>query len=255
MNLRQIKANNNLLFLNLLLISLILFVGEFTPCKADNSNRNRPHIHNGVLPQYTPGPFKELVLERNDEKSLEDGKSVMKSIPSSTGEKGGRAICVQDIEASKDAVWNQILNFNSYVGKVDKLKECKHYFMKRNPDGTTTIKAKFVVGVLPGYKYEYYCDHLFRPKDNSLTWSLDYEKLSDFNDVAGHWHIEEHPSKQGVTRVFYGADVKLPEAVPGPVVNFVKKSALRQATSWVKRESESKPTAPFPAEFGTLAYK
>ena len=53
--------------------------------------------------------------------------------------------------------------------------------------------------------------------------------------------------------MFYGADVKLPDGIPGPVINFVKKSALRQATSWVKRESESKPTAPFPAEFAVPA--
>jgi len=28
-----------------------------------------------------------------------------------------------------------------------------------------------------------------------VIWSLDYEKYSDFDDVAGHWHLEDHPTK------------------------------------------------------------
>lgn len=228
------------------LATLLLLTGCVIAKKTD---RNVPHIHRGVLSQYTPGPFTDLALGTKDETKLDGGKSVMKQIPAAGGEKGGRAICVQDVTAPKDAVWNQILDLNSYVGKVDKLKECKNYFKQRNPDGTTTIKTKFVVGVLPGYKYEYYCDHIFHSKQDSLTWSLDYDKLSDFNDVAGHWHVEDHPTKPGCSRVFYGCDVKLPDAVPGAVVSFVTKKALKQATSWVKRESEATPTAIFPPEF------
>lgn len=33
------------------------------------------------------------------------------------------------------------------------------------------------------------------PEEDSVIWSLDYEKYSDFDDVAGHWHLEDHPSK------------------------------------------------------------
>lgn len=142
--------STNFLVVTLALPFFLLFA-DFEVCVA-KKDRNRPHIHNGVLPQYTPGPFTDLVLEKSDEKTLSDGKSVMKQIPNPSGDKGGRAICVQDVEAPKNAVWNQILDLNSYVGKVDKLKECKNYFKKRNPDGTTTIKTKFIVGVLPGYK-------------------------------------------------------------------------------------------------------
>ena len=84
---------------------------------------------------------------------------------------------------------------------------------------------------------------------DSVTWTLDYDKLSDFDDVAGHWHLEDHPTKPGCTRVFYACDIKFKRAVPGPVMKFLTKSALKQATSWVKRESESKPQACIPKEF------
>ena len=98
-------------------------------------------------------------------------------------------------------------------------------------------------------QYEYYCDHVYSPKDDSVTWTLDYEKLSDFDDVAGHWHLEDHPTKPGCTRVFYACDIKFKRAVPGPVMNFLTKSALKQATSWVKRESEGKPEASIPKQY------
>jgi len=84
-----------------------------------------------------------------------------------------------------------------------------------------------------------------------LIWSLDYDKLSDFGDVAGHWHLENHPSKPGCTRVFYACDLKLKNSVPGPVMNFLSKTALKTATGWVKKESEAKPEAEIPGEFVT----
>ena len=34
-----------------------------------------------------------------------------------------------------------------------------------------------------------------------MTWTLDYDKTSDFDDVSGHWHVCEHPSKPDCTRV------------------------------------------------------
>ena len=44
-------------------------------------------------------------------------------------------------------------------------------------------------------KYTNYYDHTYVPEEDSVIWSLDYEKYSDFDDVAGHWHLEDHPSK------------------------------------------------------------
>ena len=82
-----------------------------------------------------------------------------------------------------------------------------------------------------------------------MTWSLDYDKTSDFDDVAGHWHLEDHPEKPNHCRVFYACDVKFKQTLPGPIRNFVSKTALKQATGWVKKESEKKPDAEIPKEF------
>lgn len=131
----------------LFLASLVVLF--YTPwAKID---RNAGHPHRGKLTPYKPGPF-DLKLTPSDEKHLLSGKPVMKQIQDEGGSTGGRAICIQDVHAPKCAVWNQILNFDSYVGKVNRLKECRKYFSKRNKDGSSTIKVKMLVGVIPGYK-------------------------------------------------------------------------------------------------------
>mmetsp|Transcript_28502 Transcript_28502/g.28872 ORF Transcript_28502/g.28872 Transcript_28502/m.28872 type:complete len:259 (+) Transcript_28502:68-844(+) len=206
-------------------------------------NRDVFHGHRGILPPYEAGPFESLDLNKGDEKVLESGKSIMKQNLGSGDELGGGAICVQDVAAPKEAVWSQILDLDSYKGKVPKVNECKNYFVKKNKDGTIIFKTKMAVKVIPGYGYTSFYDHTYNPTKDSMTWRLDYDKKSDFDDVSGHWHLEEHPTKPECTRVFYACDIKLKGAVPGPVVNFVSKSALKAATSWVKKESEKSPKA------------
>ncbi|KAL3905276.1 MAG: hypothetical protein SGILL_009743, partial [Bacillariaceae sp.] len=205
-------------------------------------NRDLPHSHQGVLNSYEPGPFTSLDLDTGDEKELESGKPVMKQVQGTGSELAGGAICVQDVDAPKAAVWSQILDMDVYKGKVPKVNECKNYVVNQNDDGTTTMKTKMVVGVVPGYAYTSFYDHTYHPEKDSVTWTLDYDKSSDFDDVSGHWHLEEHPSKPDCTRVFYACDIKLKGKVPGPVVNFLSKTALKSATGWVKKESEKNPT-------------
>lgn len=240
----QTNSSMQGLLKNIIFIAILV---NWCSCRVD---RNAGHPHRGVLSQYEPGPFKSLKLSNTDLNDLESGKSVMKQVPGEGGAGlGGRAICVQDVDAPKKAVWTQILDLDHYVGKVSKLKECKNYEVTKHRDGSTTIKTKMVIGVIPGYSYEYYCDHTLRPNQDSLVWSLDYDKKSDFDDVAGHWHLEDHPNKPDCTRVFYACDIKFFGKVPGPVMNILTKQALKTATSWVKKESEAHPTANVPSQF------
>jgi hypothetical protein len=88
-------------------------------------------------------------------------------------------------------------------------------------------------------QYESYYDHSYYKEQSSLTWKLDYDRTSDFEDVSGHWHVEPHPKVSRASRVFYACDIKLQGSVPGPILNYISKAALKQATGWVKKESES----------------
>lgn len=221
----------------------ILVVLAIACCCHGRKNRDAPHIHRGVLSSYEAGPFSSIDLDKSDEKVLNAGKPIMKQTQGEGEELGGSSICVQDVAAPKEAVWKQILDLDAYKGKVPKVSTCKNYVAKMNEDGTSTMKTEMAVKVIPGYGYTSFYDHTYHPSKDSMTWRLDYDKTSDFDDVSGHWHLEEHPTKPGCTRVFYACDIKLKGAVPGPVVNFVSKSALKAATGWVKKESEKNPSA------------
>jgi hypothetical protein len=131
------------------LLSLVFLVFVSSQSWAKKTY-NEPHPHSGVLKQYEPGPF-DLTLDKKELDTLSSGKPVMKQPPSKDGELGGGAICVQDVEAPMEAVWAQILDLDSYKGKVPKLNDCKNYFLKKKEDGLFSIKTKMVVGILPGY--------------------------------------------------------------------------------------------------------
>jgi hypothetical protein len=100
-------------------------------------------------------------------------------------------------------------------------------------------------------QYESYYDHTFYPEKSSLTWNLDYDKTSDMEDVVGHWHVMDHP-KKGPThsRVYYACDIQMKGHVPKPIFNYISKAALKQATSWVKRESELHPNLTVEQQLG-----
>lgn len=61
--------------------------------------------------------------------------------------------------------------------------------------------------------------------------------------------MEDHPSKPGCSRVFYACDLKFKNALPKPIMSFLQKTALKQATAWVKKESELYPDASVPDQF------
>jgi len=234
-----------------ILLACFFLLSTTTTCCLGKKDRNVGHPHRGLIDKLLPGKL-DLDLSSSDESKLMDEKAVMKHIESEGGQ-GGTAICVQDVNAPKQAVWNQILGFNSYKGKVNRVRECGNYEVKpvdhENGSRRWNIKTKMVVSVLPGYKYEYYCDHVYAPDCDSLSWSLDYDKLSDFDDVAGKWYLEDHPKKRDCTRVFYTCDIKLNGIVPKPIKDILTKKALRDATGWVKKESEAKPEAAIPSEY------
>jgi len=134
------------------LVSLSVVLALLLCCCQARKDHNAPHPHRGLLKQHSPGPF-DVKLSGQDEGKLLKGEAVMKQTmpPKDKPDAAGTAICVQDVAAPREAVWNQILDLNSYKGKVPKVNESKNYVVKNNDDGSRTIKTKMVLGVLPGY--------------------------------------------------------------------------------------------------------
>ena len=87
---------------------------------------------------------------------------------------GGTAICIQDIDAPKAAVWNQILDLESYPKKVSKVVKSSNYHVSKKGHGGHSIKTRMVLGVLPGYSVCVQCDLLLQPNDED---TMCYQKV------------------------------------------------------------------------------
>ena len=207
---------------------------------ADAARKGVPHAHQGKLNPFVPG-LPTVKLTSGDRAKLENGDMIVQQVQDKAVA-GGRATAVQLIHAPPKVIWDQLLDLNSYSKKVGKLSECAKYYEKSTmPPGSKQIKARFLVNAAPGFNYEYYCDHAYVPSKQSLTWTLDYTKDSDFDDVCGHWYVAPHKTAKGDdwSAVYYSADIALKGYVPGFVMNVLTGSALKSAVGWVKKHSEA----------------
>ena len=138
-----------------LLQALLLIATTTTTTLADQ--RSQSHEHTGKLTSYKPGPVVGIKLNKQEEAKLASGHSVMKQTMADPKNPaaGGGAICIQDIDAPKAAVWNQILDFDSYTKKVSKVVQSKNYHVSAKKQHQHSIKTKMVLGVLPGYSVRF----------------------------------------------------------------------------------------------------
>ena len=165
------------------------------------------------------------------------------------GDTGGRALVVQDIDAPNDVVWDRILDFDNYANMVPKTVEAKNYKIvphkptKANDFLEKEIYTRMKVG-FPMLKLEFFVRHFIHiQQHNSLTWTLDYTKESDFDDSCGYWYCIPHPDDPDErTRLYYSVQVSMFDWVPAFVVDFMSKKALTDATGWVKKFSEMEYT-------------
>lgn len=197
------------------------------------SSFDKPHAHRGKVVPYEPGdPGVEL-----DAVALQ---TLKKKLPYQTqiqSGASGRGLCVQDVEAPASIVWEKILDFNNYSNMVPSTLASSNYNVVTNKDGSQLIYTRMKIG-FSFVKLEFFVRHVYVPKLNSLTWTLDYDKTSDFDDSVGFWFIIPHPDNKDWARVYYSVGVSMFDWVPGFVMDIMSSKALTDATGWVKRESE-----------------
>jgi hypothetical protein len=220
------------------LFQLLSFFVIFYLQNVQASSFTEPHDHQGIVSPFTPGDPK-IALDKKALEILASGKPYQTQIQSGTG---GRGLVVQDVDAPTDIVWGRILDYDNYAKMVPKTVESKNYKVqnvkptKKDPL-SQIIYTRMKVG-FPVLKLEFFVKHLYYPELNSLTWTLDYSKKSDFNDSCGFWFVIPHPEDDQRTRLFYSVEVSMFDWVPKFVVDFMSTKALTDATAWVKKFSE-----------------
>jgi hypothetical protein len=207
----------------------------FLVATSQYSAAMEPHPHQGKVAPFSPGDPK-VNLDKEALEILESGKPYQTQMQSGAS---GRGLVVQDIHAPTDIVWGLILDYDHYADMVPKTIESKNYDVQkhRGKDHRQTIFTEMKVG-FPMVKLQFFVQHEYYPNLNSLTWTLDYSKKSDFDDSCGYWYVIPHPTKQDWTRVYYSVEVSMFDWVPKFVVQFMSKQALTEATGWVRKFSE-----------------
>ena len=194
----------------------------------------KPHFHGPTRTPFDPKDDIAPPLKSADLAKLADGEII--TVQSSDATSGG-GCAVEDIRAPPDVVWSQLLTFETYPDKVPKVRECANYEVTKSSD-EEVMKTRYGVKVVPGLSMEYYLRHVFHPRKNALTWTLDYEKQSDIDDCHGIWRVVPHPERPEWSRVEYAADLKLRGGCPQFVIDILTKKALVDACTWLKVESE-----------------
>lgn len=205
---------------------LILFFSMFSAFAA---NPNNAHPHTGKSTKFKNPDRAELTDA--DVKTLASGKAVMKQVRE---DNGGRGVAVFDVDASPEVVWSVITSFSSYPKWIDELSKCEKYDKKGEH-----IYVDFVISTW-GVTVEYYVDHIYRPQDGYMTWTLDYSRESDLDDSTGYWLVYPSPADSSKTRVEYTVDLRVSGWVPGFIQTAMAETGVENATKWVKREAEKK---------------
>lgn len=220
---------------SLLLAALLasLTTAALTTAPALAADVGKPHAHKGALKPYARPP-PPLVLNDKEKARLDSGKSVMRQME---GEAGGRGMAIFRVEATPDVVWATINDFGSYPKWIDEVKKCEIY----KKDGGK-IDVAFKISSFP-VTIEYFIAHDYDMANRWGTWTLDYNRESDLDDSVGFWRVtpvEGDPSKSIVE---YSVDVKIKGWVPDFIREMLVDKGLKQATSWVKVQSEKKHLA------------
>lgn len=209
------------------IILFLILIPAATPLAA--ADKDKPHPHKGVLTPYEPLAM-DITLDQEQLERLADGELVQMTIENE--DSGGTGFGVIDIAAPPDTVWSRITGFEHYPEWVGPVDFCEVYHQA----GDTTNTHVEISGFL--YSYEYFLTNVFWPEQDMLTWTLDYDRESDFDDCVGAWYVEPHPEKEGWSRAWFSSDLKLHSPIPGFLMNFIKKKGIRDAISWVKEQSE-----------------
>eukprot|EP00746_Dinoflagellata_sp_MGD_P015023 gnl/MRDRNA2_/MRDRNA2_133243_c0_seq1.p1 gnl/MRDRNA2_/MRDRNA2_133243_c0~~gnl/MRDRNA2_/MRDRNA2_133243_c0_seq1.p1 ORF type:complete len:381 (+),score=57.68 gnl/MRDRNA2_/MRDRNA2_133243_c0_seq1:73-1215(+) len=125
-----------------------------------------------------------------------------------------------------------------FLGDHDQQDSGLSFHSKGRRRDLEKVFVKFQSAVLPGIKLTAHCEIAYESKKNSCTWQLDKDRFSHFDEVQGHWHVIHHPDGPSRSRVFYEMGLTVPRWLPQPVVNQLAKFVVKDATQWVKKESE-----------------
>lgn len=203
----------------------LLLLGLSVAAAAD---ADKPHPHQGKLPAFTVRPA-AVPLTADEVAALGRGEPVEKQV---RYDGGGRALAVQDIRAPASVVWDTILAYDRYPDWVAHVESTDVYARRGDHWLIAFELSLFGLGV------DYYTDNLVLREAGWMSWTLDYSRKSDVDDMVGYWTVTQVSADPPVTRLEYASDMRIKWA-PDFVVRYLARDALTEGTAWVKQRAEA----------------
>jgi len=228
------------LFFRLVIIHVLgsLFL---LPTPSTGSSLDRQHGHEGKITPFYPGD-PNIFLDKNAIKNLNAGKSYITHFRSGPERQD---IIVQDIHAPAEVVWSRILDYNNYARMIPNTVEALtnkviHVDPTKNDKLSQITHTRMKVSV-SFLELEFFAKYMYYPSLNSLTWTLDYTKDNDLDDLCGYWYVIPHPENSTkYSRLYYAIEVSMYDWIPQFFCVLLKKNNLKETARWVKKFSESK---------------
>lgn len=215
--------------LRILLISILSLLCQTSAF----SNPTYPrHEHNGLLVQYIGEPPSVELTER-ERVRLENDKPVFKKVVVADSK---RAVTIFPVKAPPDVIWSVIRSFENYPEWIEELKAVDVYKHKEGKYYVQFDSESLFTG-----KHTWYAVHDYPEQGDKRSWGswhLDYDRLSDLDDVVGFWRVEASPLNSTVSYVTYSTEVKLKSNAPKFLVNLFANKGLKKTARWVSEQSE-----------------
>lgn len=200
---------------------------------ASQANGNRP-AYDGPLPPYVGAP-PLLPLSPDETEKLARGDVIFRPFHATRAK---RFALIFRVKAPHHLIWSVITDFNAYPTWIKRVKEIEVY--QREKDD---IYVRFHIDHWLFGSFTYYVHHHFPWRQRGWgTWKLDDRKRSDFKAVVGFWRILPVADQPNQSDVFYSCDIRFKKKKLPFIRNLAIKSSLKQASQWVKEQSEARWT-------------
>jgi hypothetical protein len=171
----------------------------------------------------------------------------------------GKGFVVVDVKAPSKAVWDILLDFESYPKTIPTVRTMKMftntkltepYYEERPVQKEDFLNGKIAklkysipsvtraAFVLSKFRLNIAAIHKYRPHPfgHYMVFTLD-PACTNFvlKSAKGVWHTQSNPEgKEGYTRVWLLCEVKVSRTLPAFITEYAAKRAMPRATQWLK---------------------
>ncbi len=181
-----------------------------------------------ALAAYT-GPPPAPTLSAEEQHRIAAGRPVFKTF---AHHQDVRALAAFRVDAPPHVVWSVVTDFDKYPRWIKGVAAARVYRRDSNRVHVMFDVNHWFVG-----RYVYHIEHTLKPSNDAwITWRLDRGLPSDFEDTVGFWRISGLDATTSL--VTYSATLRLDTWVPGFIERQLIRGTLKQATEWVRSQSE-----------------